>query len=227
MDTATLTDLTDQSLVGLARGGNRDAFGELIRRHRPKCVDVAIFFLRNRGDAEDEVQNAFSKAYVHLDQYQGDAEFSTWLARIVANQCLMLMRVRRRTRFVYLDETPEGQDALPSELPACGPDPEGEYAYRQMKDVLRTEIRRIPPILRNVLMLRDIQELPMTDVAQRLGITVPAAKSRLLRARIELRSRLLRHSEKRGAVSTLSRSAAPLSRVARHCPMRPLLAATA
>ena len=220
--TTGISDLRDQTLVELARHGDQEAFGELIRRHEQRCVDLATFFLRNRGDAEDEVQNAFSKAYAHLDQYQGEAEFSTWLARIVSNQCLMLMRVKRRTKFVYLDEATT--DAPPMELPACGPDPEGELAFNQMKQVLQTEIRRIPPMLRNVMLLRDIQELPMTDVADRLGITVPAAKSRLLRARTELRSRLMRHREKNGSHSPLSRTAAPLNRVAHHRAMRPTAA---
>ncbi len=224
---AITPSLSDQQLVQLARNGDQDAFGELLRHHRQKCVDLAVFFLRNRGDAEDEVQNAFSKACAHLDQYQGEAEFSTWLARIVSNQCLMLLRVRRRTKFVYLDETPNVHNAPPAELPACGPDPEGELAFRQMKRILRTEIRRIPPILRNVMMLRDIKELPMADVADQLGITVPAAKSRLLRARTELRSRLMRHAERRGTQNPLSRTAAPINRVAHHRAMVPYLAATA
>jgi RNA polymerase sigma-70 factor, ECF subfamily len=225
--TTTASDLSDPQLVALARTGDHDAFGELLRRHRQKCVDLATFFLRNRGDAEDEVQNACSKAYAHLDQYQGEAEFATWLVRIVSNQCLMLLRVRRRTKFVYLDESPNLHDAPPVELPACGPDPEGELAFRQMKQVLRTEIRHIPPLLRNVMVLRDIKELPMTDVANQLGITVPAAKSRLLRARTELRSRLMRHTERTGSGSHLSRTAAPINRVAHHRAMRPCLAATA
>jgi len=225
--TTALSSITDEALVRLAREGDQDAFGELIRRHQQRCVDLATFFLRNRGDAEDEVQNAFSKAYAHLNQYQGEAEFSTWLARIVSNQCLMLLRVRRRTRFVYLDEASSAQEAPPVELPSCGPDPEGELAFTQMKRVLRTEIRRIPPMLRNVMLLRDIQELPMTDVAEKLGITVPAAKSRLLRARAELRLRLLKHSQKTGCHAPLSRTVAPIDRVAHHRALRPYLAATA
>ena len=223
----TASSLSDQELVQLARDGDQDAFGELMRRHRPKCVDLATLFLRNRGDAEDEVQNAFSKAYAHLDQYHGEAEFATWLARIVSNQCLMLLRVRRRTKFVYLDDTLRTHDAPPVELPACGPDPEGEFAFSQMTSVLRTEIRRIPPMLRNVMLLRDIQELPMTDVADQLGITVPAAKSRLLRARTELRSRLMRHATRGAAQAPLSRTAAPINRVAHHRAVRPFVAAGA
>jgi RNA polymerase sigma-70 factor, ECF subfamily len=225
--TDALGSLSDQVLVKLSREGNNDAFGELIGRHWQKCVDLAAFYLRNRGDAEDEVQNAVSKAYAHLDQYQGEAEFATWLAKIVANQCLMLMRVRRRMRFIYLDEDTRAQDTPPMELPATGPDPEGELGFQQIKSVLRMEIRRIPPMLRNVMLLRDIQELPMNDVADRLGITVPAAKSRLLRARTELRLRLKRHTERAGNNPHLSRSAAPLNRVAHHRAMRPLLTATA
>ena len=219
--TKTNLPLNDQSLVKMALEGNSHAFEELIQRHRHRCVDLATSFLRNRADAEDEVQNALSKAYAHLDQYQGGAEFSTWLARIVTNQCLMSIRVKRRTRFVYLDEVTGHHEAAPVELPACGPDPEGECSFKQMLDVLRTEVRRIPPMLRNVVLLRDIQGLPMADVAGQLGITVPAAKSRLLRARSELHLRVQRHCETSGTTS-LSRCAAPLSRVTRHLTVRPL-----
>ena len=127
--------LADGALVGLARQGDREAFGELIRRHRQKCVDLATYFLRNRGDAEDEAQNAYSQAFEHLDQYQGDAEFSTWLTRIVTNQCLMLIRSRRRAQFIHLDEPAKGSKAQPVELPAAGPDPEGETGYTQMISV--------------------------------------------------------------------------------------------
>ena len=218
-ESSTFT-LNDESLVRKARRGDKEAFGELTARYRQKCIDLATYFLGNRGDAEDEAQNALSQAFKHLDQYQGEAEFSTWLSRIVANQCLMLMRGRRRVQFVYLDEPAKGLKSLPVELPATGPDPEGEIAYRQLISVLHREIRRIPPVLRNVLELRDIQERPMMEVAYRLGISVPAAKSRLLRARSELRSRLSRHYHTVRDSSPLSRCAAPLARVAHHCAVR-------
>ena len=208
---------TDQELVDRSRRGDQEAFGELVRRHQRKCVDLACFYLRNRGDAEDQAQNAFLKAYQHLDQYEGEAEFGTWLARIVANQCLMLMRVQRRARFLYLDEVPSESKAVPFQLPATGPDPEGELAVVQLIGVLRLEIRRIPPMLRNVMLLRDVEGLPMTRVADQLGITVSAAKSRLVRARTELRCRMIRHCDRINDPSVLSRSAAPLSRVGRHC----------
>jgi RNA polymerase sigma-70 factor (ECF subfamily) len=211
---------TDNELVQLSLQGDRQAFGDLIQRHWRKSVDVACYFLRNRADAEDQAQNAFMKAYEHLDQYQGDAEFSTWLARIVANQCLMLMRVRRRARFVYLDEAASEQKTLPLQLPTSEPDPEGELAYTQLTQVLRSEVKRIPSLMRNVMLLRDIEGLPMADVADQLGITVSAAKSRLVRARAELRTRMNKHYGELRDSSPLAHSAAPLSRVGRHCSLQ-------
>ena len=212
----SMLHLTDVQLVQLTRQGENDAFSELVRRHQRKCVDLASFLLRNRQDAEDEAQNGFVKAYTHLEQYQGEAEFSTWLARIVVNECLMLMRERRRARMVYLDEVHPEQVARPVELPALGPDPEGELAAQQMIDLLKIEIRRIPPLLRSVILLRDIQELPMPLVAEQLGITVAAAKSRLLRARCELRLHLKRHYHGHRGSSSVSRMAAPLEKLGRH-----------
>jgi RNA polymerase sigma-70 factor (ECF subfamily) len=211
------TPLSDAKLVELSLQADRQAFGELIQRHRRKCVDVACYFLGNRSDAEDQAHNAFLKAFQHLDQYQGEAEFSTWLARIVANQCLMLMRVRRRARFVYLDEAASEPKTLPLQLPSGDPDPEGELAFVQLTQVLRREVNRIPKLMRNVMLLRDIQGLPMKEVADQLGISVSAAKSRLVRARAELRTRMTKHYGGIRDTSPLARSAAPLSRVGRHC----------
>jgi len=185
-------DQSDGELVALAREGNSEAFGVLIHRHYPACVNIASFILRDRAEGQDEVQKACLRAFEHLDQYHGEAEFLHWMLRIVVNQCLMLMRVRRRARFLYLDGGREHNGRWPIELPAQSISPEREVIQHEMHDILQTEIRRIPPLLRRVLQLRDLEGLPMTDVAERLGITVPAAKSRLLRARNELRERVTR-----------------------------------
>lgn len=209
--------LTDAELVELSKQGDRQAFGDLFRRHRRKCVYVAGYFLRNHSDAEDQAQNALLKAYQHLGQYQGDAEFATWLARIVANECLMLIRMRRRAKFVYLDESGSEQKTLPIQLPSAEPDPEGELASLQLAQVLRLEVSRIPRLMRDVMLLCDIEGLPIRDVAEYLGITVSAAKSRLVRARTELRSRMNKHCGRLRDNFPVIHSAAPLSRVGRHC----------
>jgi RNA polymerase sigma-70 factor (ECF subfamily) len=201
----------DLQLVNLSKHGDREAFGELIHRHRRRCVNLAASILRNRGEAEEETQNACWKAFEHIDQFHGDAEFSTWLLRIVENQCLMLIRQRRRAHFVQLDDPEAGNG--PIQLPAPDADPEGELGMREVLEVLQTEIRRIPPLLRKVILLRDVEELPMHDLAERLGITVPAAKSRLLRARAELRQRMLRHCTRTGSWTLMTCVAAPADRV--------------
>jgi RNA polymerase sigma-70 factor (ECF subfamily) len=153
---------------------------------------VSINF-RNPGDAEDQAQKAILKAFQHLDQYHGEAEFSTWPARIVVNQCLMLFRSRRRTRFLYLDDASGTEKAARLQIPVEGTDPEREIAQQEITNVLRREIGGIPHLLRDVMVLRDVRELPMVDAADQLGITVSAAKSRLVRARAELRQQMSRH----------------------------------
>jgi len=180
--------LTDRQLVEAARHGQRATFDELVRRHRPRCVEVAGFFLRNHCDSEDQVQIAVVKAYEHLDQYQGVAEFSTWLTKIVSNQCLMSMKERRRARFLYLDEGSSGQTT--SFQLSDSSNPESELAFRQLHQVVDKELNHLPGLFRHVVILRYVQGLPVADVAEKLGISVAAAKSRVARARLKLRSRL-------------------------------------
>jgi RNA polymerase sigma-70 factor (ECF subfamily) len=182
----------DVQLLELSRKGDAEAFGQLVGKHYHSCVNLAASILRDRGEAEDEVQQAMWKAFEHLDQYLGEAEFFTWLLRIVVNQCRMLLRTKKRARFVRLSGGSEAGDDRPMELVSLAADPERQLVKREMLDVLRTEIRHIPPLLREVVVLRDVDGLPMPEVAARLGITVPAAKSRLLRARGELRARVMR-----------------------------------
>jgi RNA polymerase sigma-70 factor (ECF subfamily) len=152
--------------------------------------------MRNRSDAEDEVQNTFWKAFHRLEQFRGEGSFAAWLSRIVENQCLMRIREARQSQFVYLDETTESNVRL--ELVGQTSSPEDQLGDHQVEDLLRREISRIPPLLRNVMLLRDVQQLPMSAVAEQLGLSVPAAKSRLMRARVELRSRLMKHCGRRG-----------------------------
>ena len=212
--------LPDSTLVDLARRGDQDALGELMERQRAKCLDMAMRFLRNRADAEDEVQDAFFRACTHFDQYRGEAEFFCWLSGIVRNDCLMLMRGRHGATFLYFDAGEVGDDSLPLELSGCGPDPEGEVALRQLQAFLGREIRSMPPLFRNILLLHDVLEFPLKDAAKKLGISLPAAKSRLSRARIELRLRLLRHGEKNAPQSLWARFAAPVNRVEYHRAIR-------
>jgi RNA polymerase sigma-70 factor (ECF subfamily) len=187
---------SEEALVAAARNGDTDAFGELIQRHRNSCLKRAMLMIRNRSDAEDEVQNAFWKAFQRLEQFRGEGTFAAWLSRIVENQCLMRIREARNSRFVYLDESSESNVRI--ELVGQSADPEDQVGVEEVVKLLRKEISRIPPLLRHVMLLRDLDQMPMPDVAVRLGLSVPAAKSRLMRARMELRSRITKHCGRKG-----------------------------
>ena len=190
----------DEVLVQRAREGDGEAFGKLVERHHANCVNVATFILRDRAEAEDEVQKACWNALRHLDQYRdrGGPGFSAWLSRIVKNQCLMLIRTRSRARLVHLDAVFNRERGCRLELPSVDSDAEKKLMEHQISEVLHRQIRLIPPLLRSVIVLRDVEELSMSAVAARLQITIPAAKSRLLRERQELRERVLAHCSNKG-----------------------------
>jgi RNA polymerase sigma-70 factor (ECF subfamily) len=189
----TLCEMTDDHLVICCQKGQEEAFAELITRHQLPAMKLALSILHDALDAEDEVQNAFWKAYKNIGQFQRDSKFSTWLTRIVVNQCLMRLRQARRAKFYYLDDIQAGDGVAAMELEDKRQSPEQTLGQTEVAKVLHREIQRIPPLLRHVFLLRDVQEQPMPEVASQLGISVAAAKSRLLRARAELRNRLEHH----------------------------------
>lgn len=200
-------DLTDEELVVRAQGGDAGAFSDLIQRHLPTCLKRAFGMLRNHCDAEDEVQNACAKAFENLKTFRSEGPFSAWLCRIVHNQCLMRLRESRNVSFFYVDATTEANSRL--ELVNQTPDPEENLGAEQVNTLLHREISHVPPLMRGVLVLREIDDLPMPEVAARLGLSLPAAKSRLMRARQEMRSRLGRHCGASGP-RTLTSKPAPL-----------------
>jgi len=194
----------DADLIELARRGDQDAFTELVNRHYQSCIKLARSILRDMEDAEDEVQNAFTKVYLHLSRFEGNSRFSTWLSRIVVNQCLMRLRKARRARFAYLDDPGGEEGTVKFELADPSENPEESLGRGEVEALLRKEVQCIPPLLREPLLLRETMRMPLADVAARLNITEAAAKSRLLRARRELKSRLEKHQGPRGAATLLA-----------------------
>ncbi len=202
---SSFANSTDYELVEACRANSHAAFTELVNRHRAAAMKVAISILRDRQEAEDEVQNAFWKAYEHIGQFQRESKFSTWLTRIVVNQCLMRLRQIRRAKFSYLEEAlGNGEENITLELRDFRQSHESELGARQVSHILQEEIRRTPPLLRNVFLLRDVEQRSMPEVAEVLGISVAAAKSRLLRARAELRNRMRKHYGSIGPATLLA-----------------------
>src|SRR6202140_4287545 len=180
-------------LVAAAKAGDASAFEELVNRYERKIFRLTMNITRNREDAEDAMQDAFLKSYSHLKTFQGDSRFYTWLVRIAANEALMRLRKRRPNQF-SLDEPIEGdEDLMPRELQDWGPGPEQRFAQTEMREILSGVIEELEPDYRIVFVLRDIEELSTEETAASLGISIPAVKSRLLRARLKLREKLNRY----------------------------------
>lgn len=199
-----MNNYSDDDLVELAKSGNGDAFGELMRRNGSASYKLALSILKNHHEAEDEVQNAYTNAWRHFTNFHQDAKFSTWITRIVFNQCLMRLRQRRKAAFLFLDDEASEGRAARFELADERRSPETQLGRKEVHAVLGSEIQRLPALLRNVLLLRDVKEIPIPEVASRLGISITAAKSRLSRARTELRKRLERHCGMTGPAALTS-----------------------
>jgi RNA polymerase sigma-70 factor (ECF subfamily) len=186
----------EPALVAAAKSGNIEAFEELVSRYESKIFRLAMNITHNREDAEDAMQEAFLKSYSHLSTFQGNSRFYTWLVRITVNEALMKLRKRRGNQ-VSLDEPVETEDDLmPREIEDWGPSPEQRYAQRELGTILSEVIEKLEPEYRMVFVLRDIEELSIEETAQLLGISVPAVKSRLLRARLKLRHKLNKYFKK-------------------------------
>jgi RNA polymerase sigma-70 factor, ECF subfamily len=165
---------TDADLVSRAQAGRLDAFEELVRRHRLGAYRVALRMLGDDSDAEDATQDAFVQAWRKLDGFRADAAFSTWMYRIVTNRCLNMLRARRRTEPLPTDR----------EAPASRPDRIAEGRW-QVEDLQRA-IGRLTPEQRAPLVLRELEGLSYEEIAGALELSIPAVKSRLHRARLEL-----------------------------------------
>ncbi len=182
----------EAALVAAAKAGDPAAFSELVNRYESKIYRLAQNITRNREDAEDVMQEAFLKAYTHLDSFQGDSRFYTWLVRIAVNEALMKLR-KRRGKEVSLDDPIEtDEDLVPREIADWGPAPDQRYERNQTNAILSEAIERLPPDFRMVFVLRDVEELSTEETAEILGLSIPAVKSRLLRARLRLRQQLNR-----------------------------------
>jgi len=186
------------SLVRAAKQGDDAAFEELVRRYDRNVFRIAQHITQNREDAEDVVQEAFLKAYGNLAKFQEQSKFYTWLVRIAVNEALMKLRRRRPERTVSLDEDIKTEDdSLPREIADWSPNPEQLYNQSELREILSKTIQGLPPGFRTVFVLRDVEGLSTEETAAALDLSVPAVKSRLLRARLQLRERLGRYFQKR------------------------------
>ena len=189
----------ETALVERARTGDQQAFGELVNQYERKIYRLAMNITRNEEDAEDVLQEAFLKAYEHLDRFKGDSKFYTWIVRIAVNEALMKLRRRKGDRTVPLDEPLDtGEETMAREIAIWEDNPEQQYSKEEIQKILSDAVDSLKPDFRTVFTLRDIEEMSTEETAEVLGISVPAVKSRLLRARLALREKLTRQFKRKG-----------------------------
>jgi RNA polymerase sigma-70 factor, ECF subfamily len=186
---------TDEVLVGAAKSGDRPAFAELWERHSSTVFKVAYRITKNRDDAEDVIQEAWMRAYVHLNTFDGRAKFSTWLTRVVINSALMTLR-RKRAHPETSMEITDGETWQPREFADQTKNVDELYVRRERTERLRRAICRLQPSLRNVVEIHQSNDRSVREIAKLAGISVAATKSRLLRARAALRRDLVERPEK-------------------------------
>jgi len=171
-------------LVVAARDGDREAFDELVRVTYADSYTLALRLTGNEEDARDVVQDAYLRAFRGLKRFRGDAQFSTWMYRITANCANTHLGKRNKHRHEELSESDPVADERPSS------DPELQADASALRDRLEIALEALPPKLRQVVVLRDIYDLPHEAIADELGISETAAKVRLHRARKKLREDL-------------------------------------
>jgi RNA polymerase sigma-70 factor (ECF subfamily) len=180
---------TDTLLTLAAKSGNHEAFDELSRRHSKRIKRHIYRIVRNWEDTEDVLQDSLLKAFTNIKEFRSDCAFSTWLTRIAINSALMVLRKRRRHTQNLHDQPGSPIDTLVlQELPDLSPTPEFLYAERQTIESLRGAILHLPWPFRSVTELYLDKDCSTREVAETLGITVGAVKSRLMRAKKALRA---------------------------------------
>ena len=181
-------ELRDELLVSAAKSGDRSAFVALCERHSDRILRRICQITRNWHDAEDVLQDSFLKAFVHLNSFEGRSTFSSWLTTIAINSALMILR-KKRSLEMPIDHICEDSEIRHTWEPRdLKEDPESTCVRREREELLRGAILRLPPIFRDVIQLRHAQDCSTREIAHTLGISVPAAKSRLHRATTVLRA---------------------------------------
>lgn len=173
--------LQTETLLERCRAGDEQAWEELVRRYQGRVFAVTLRFLRDREEARDVAQDVFVALYQKLDRVPDDRVFLAWLLRLTRNRCVDRLRrldARRWKRTVPVDEA--------NALPDAAPDPEARRAGAGRRDLVRRALRRLGATSREVILLKEVRELKLTEVAAHLGLPVGTVKSRAHRARLEL-----------------------------------------
>ena len=199
--TTAIGDVADEVLVVRARAKDEAAFEELVNRYQNKLYRLAMRFVRNETDAQEILQDAFLSAWRNLPSFERRAQFGSWMYRVTVNAALMLLRSRNRHPEVTVEDIEPTvlNDAVveSGQLMRASADwsqrPDEQLQSEEMRAHIQTSVNALPDGLRTVFLLRDVEEMSTEDTAQMLGLSVPAVKTRLHRARLALREAIGRY----------------------------------
>ena len=203
-----MTEVDDVQLVRLAKGGDETAFTALIERHQARIYNHALRLMGNSQDAEEVLQDTFLQVFRNLDRFEERSRFSTWVYRIATNEALMKLRKASRRREVPFEDS-IGQDGPGDEIRDFAKSALDHVQDRELLEQLRRILAELPEEYRVVFTMRDMDGLANAEVAEVLGISVPAVKSRLHRSRLFLRNRLSRLYGVQGPASRQGEKRAP------------------
>jgi RNA polymerase sigma-70 factor, ECF subfamily len=189
--------MSDEEVVRRVRAGETALYEILMRRHNQRLYRAARAILGNDGEAEEVMQEAYVRAYIHLEQFDGRAKFSTWLTKIAVHEALA--RCRQQCRMIELDRGRGGTMERPMKLASKNPSPEQEVLTQRLRKVLQGAIERLPENYRAVFVLREMEGLSTAETGECLSLSEASVRVRLHRARAYLRKKIFMQS---GAATT-------------------------
>lgn len=179
----------DRKLVRALRARDEDAFTELVRVYQHKVFNVTYRILGDRHEAEDVAQEVFISVFKHIEQFRGDAKFSTWIYRIATNHArnrIKYLGRRQRKQHQDIEDTPEG-DVLDNPLGEHVPRPDRQVQAQQLELIIKEGLEALRPEHREIIVLRDIEALSYQEISEITGLAEGTVKSRLFRARVALK----------------------------------------
>jgi len=185
-------DPNEADLIARVCAGEKEAFYALVRPYERAVFTAAMSILNNQADAEEVAQEAVLKAFANLSRFRGEAKFSTWLVQITINEARLKLRKDRRHLYESVDEpqTDESGDYFPKDYADWREIPSETLQRRELREALKRALDALPAKYREVLILRDVQHLSIEETAQILGLSTGNVKTRLLRARLQMRDAL-------------------------------------
>jgi RNA polymerase sigma-70 factor, ECF subfamily len=193
----------ESALIVRILAGERELYHDLIRPHEKSVYLTGFSVLRNSADAEEVAQESILKGFRYLSQFRADSRFGTWLLKITLNEARMRLRKQHKELWESLDEQPEEEenDYVPQEFGDWREIPSEALERKEIRDVLATAVAALPEIYREVIVLRDIRQFSVAETAKVLDVSAGVVKTRLLRARLQLRDLIAPITTARGFFS--------------------------